>query len=207
MQEIINIYAGDIPENNSNYNGYLGLSLTQKNENHIQWDLTQLPLPFQDASIDSFQSEDVFEHIDYYKLVDIINDIYRILKPQALFRLSMPDYNCNILYERSVYDFYGNIVYDPSGGGTFENPGHVWFPSYDNVKLLLDKTLFGGNGSIEYLHYYADKENFVVKSIDYSKGYVKRTPDHDKRVQNPYRPMSIVVDLYKGYVSNVGSVR
>ena len=160
--------------------------------------MIQLPLPFDDNSVDSFQSEDVFEHINYDKLIDIINDIYRILKPNSLFRLSMPDYRCDVLYKRSIYDFYGNIVYDPGGGGTFENPGHVWFPNYDNVKTLLENTLFKNDGRIEYLHYWNNRESFVAKNIDYSKGYIKRTPDHDERVKNPYRPMSIVIDLYKG---------
>jgi SAM-dependent methyltransferase len=195
---VLKLYAGDITGNNLNYDGYLGLSLTQNNENHIKCDLTQLPLPFDDNSVDAFQSEDVFEHINYDKLIDIINDIYRILKPNSLFRLSMPDYHCDILYKRSIYDFNGNIVYDPGGGGTFENPGHVWFPNYDNVKTLLENTLFKNDGRIEYLHYWNNRENSVVKNIDYSKGYIKRTPDHDERVKKPYRPMSIVIDLYKG---------
>ena len=40
-------------------------------------------------------------------------------------------------------------------------------------------------------------ENPIVNKIDYSYGYISRTPDHDERVQTPYRPMSIVVDCYK----------
>ncbi len=37
----------------------------------------------------------------------------------------------------------------------------------------------------------------LLQKIDYSKGYIYRTPDHDSRVKNPYRPMSIVVDCHK----------
>ena len=196
--ENINLYAGDIPKNTDLYNNYLGLSLHQENEKHIKWDLTKLPFPFEDNSINIFQSEDVFEHINYNNLGSIIDEIYRILKPTALFRLSMPDYNCDILYKRSFYDYNGNLVYDPGGGGTFENPGHVWFPTYDKVKKLIDVTKFGKNGKVEYLQYYISKKKFVLSNIDYSKGYIQRTPDNDKRVQNPRRPMSIVVDLYKG---------
>lgn len=197
MNIIKKLYAGDIPKNELNYKDFIGLSLTQNNENHIKCDLTQLPLPFDDNSVDIFQSEDVFEHIEYNKLIYIINDIYRILKPNSLFRLSIPDYNCDILYKRSIYDFSGNIVYDPGGGGTFENPGHVWFPNYYNIKTLLENTLFHSKGKIRYLHYWINKEEFIINKIDYSKGYVQRTPDNDKRVQNPYRPMSIIIDLIK----------
>jgi len=50
------------------------------------------------------QSEDVMEHIEYDLLKNTINDIYRILKPGGLFRLSMPDYSCNVLYNQSEKD-------------------------------------------------------------------------------------------------------
>lgn len=193
------LYAGDLPTH-SNYKDLLGLSLTQKNQNHIMWDLTNLPLPFDDNSIDFFQSEDVFEHIPYKLLAQIFDEIYRVLKPNALFRLSVPDYNCDVLYKRSIYDYDGNIVFDPGGGGTFEEPGHVWFPVYDIVKSLVEQTKFYSLGKVEFLHYWTDKDSFNIKKIDYSKGYILRTPDHDQRVQNPYRPMSIVVDLFKAKI-------
>ena len=38
---------------------------------------------------------------------------------------------------------------------------------------------------------------YITNKIDYSLGYISRTPDNDDRVKNPYRPMSIVVDCYK----------
>ena len=74
--------------------------------------------------------------------------------------------------------------------------GHVWFPNYENVKTLLESTHFS-NDKINYLHYYDENKNPITNNIDYSLGYVKRTPDNDERVKTPYRPMSIVVDCYK----------
>jgi hypothetical protein len=101
------------------------------------------------------------------------------------------------LVERSIKDNNGNIIFDPEGGGTMENPGHLWYPRYDNVVSLLSKTKFNSNGEIKFYHYYEMNGKPVTKTIDYSKGFVHRTPDFDQRVQNPYRPMSIVVDLLK----------
>lgn len=66
---------------------------------------------------------------------------------------------------------------------------------YDIFKSLLESTDFA-NDKINYLHYY-DSNIPVTNKIDYSKGYISRTPDNDIRVQNPYKPMSIVVDCYK----------
>jgi len=50
---------------------------------------------------------------------------------------------------------------------------------------------------VEFLHYYDDTGKSIINDIDYTKGYICRTPDHDKRVQSPRRPMSIVVDANK----------
>lgn len=196
-QSRIKLYAGDVPDQ-PEYSDWIGLSLTQQNDRHIIHDITT-PLPFPNNSVDAFQAEDVIEHIQYHLLAPVINEIYRVLKPGALFRLSIPDYGCDVLRERSVKDVHGNIIFDPGGGGTPEDPGHVWFPRIESVYRLLEKTRFHTEGTMHFLHYWdMGRPTFVARPIDYSKGYIKRTPDHDERVKKPYRPMSIVVDLYKG---------
>jgi len=192
---VIRLYAGDVPEQKE-YEGLIGLSVSRNDLNHLRHDITH-PFPLMDNSVDSFQAEDVLEHIPHEKLLPVLNEIYRILKPDGFFRLSVPDYGCDVLQNRSIKDEKGQIVFDPGGGGTPENPGHVWFPRIDTVMQLLTKTKFHESGKIELLHYYNKDGTFVAKPIDYSKGPVMRTPDFDQRVQNPYRPMSLVIDLTK----------
>jgi len=195
--EVIYLYAGDVPQNKL-YTKYVGLSLSQTNAQHIKHDVTKkLPLP--NCCVDVYQSEDVFEHIELESLPSIINEIYRVLKPGGIFRLSLPDYRCDILYQRTKKDKNGEFQFDPEGGGDFLNGkvvkgGHVWFPKYEIVNELLNKTSFK---NVTFYHYYDESGKGVTKTIDYSKGHVMRTPDHDKRVQNPFRPMSIVVDCIK----------
>lgn len=191
----IRLYAGDIP-NFVEYEGLVGLSLNINDFRHIQHDIRH-PFLLADNSVDSFQAEDVFEHMAYDQIVPIINEVYRVLRPGANFRLSLPDYGCDMLIRRSIRDANQEIIFDPEGGGTPKHPGHVWFPRISDVRLLLQQTEFARYGKIEYLHYYNMTGSIVVNPIDYSKGYVQRTPDHDTRVQNPYRPMSIVTDLLK----------
>jgi SAM-dependent methyltransferase len=195
--ESIFLYAGDVP-NIPQYIKYIGLSLWQNNQNHIKHDITnrhELP----DNSVDIYQSEDVFEHIQYNMLPNVINDIYRILKPNGIFRLSVPDYVFDIFYERCQKDPYGEIQFDPGGGGKFvngkvTNGGHLWFPKYKLVLDLLNKTNFK---KIIFYHYYDENRKAVTHPIDYNIGYIQRTPDNDTRGQKPYRPMSIVVDCFK----------
>ena len=200
----IYLYLDDLSRQRRDYTNknFIGLSLTNNNEYHIQHDVTN-PIPLNDNTVDIVQSEDVMEHIEYNMLKNSINEIYRILKPGGLFRLSMPDYKCDILYNRSEKDSNGNVIFDQGGGGAYDRNnkkvirgGHVWFPVFSSVKSLLESTDFL-NDKINYLHYYDANNTPVINKIDYSKGYIIRTPDHDNRVKNPFRPMSIVVDCYK----------
>lgn len=192
------LYAGDIIGFESQFKGYVGLSLTTCNENHIKHDITE-PIPLKDNSVDRFQAEDVFEHIEIEKIPSIINEIYRILKPGGIFRLSIPDYRTDILRNRSLLNESGKIIFDPYGGGDFIdgkviNGGHIWFPIYEDVCDLLKKSLFT---QYTFYHYYDEKGIGILKPIDYSIGFIRRTPDHDDRVKNPLRPMSIVADCIK----------
>ena len=211
FEDIINsnniyLYLGGMNIQRREYTkkNFIGLSLTEwwENKYHIQHDATK-PIPLNDNTVDIVQSEDVMEHIEYDLLKDSINEIYRLLKPGGLFRLSIPDYNCDILYSRSEKDNNGNIIFDSGGGGNYDRinkrvieGGHVWFPTFSSVKSLLELTDFS-NDKINYLHYYDNNNTPVTNKIDYSNGYISRTPDNDNRVKNPYRPMSIVVDCYK----------
>jgi len=113
--------------------------------------------------------------------------------------LSLPDYGCDILRNRTQKNEAGKLLFDPGGGGDFVNGevingGHLWFPLYKTVKELLEKTRFQ---SIRFYHYYDESGRGVTNPIDYSIGHLIRTPDHDDRVKQPYRPMSIVVDCLK----------
>jgi SAM-dependent methyltransferase len=196
----IYLYAGDVPLHIKDFNSEqrIGLSLTQSDNRHIKHDIT-LKHDLPDNVVDIYQAEDVMEHIEKDKMVSIWNDIYRILKPGGLFRLSMPDYQCDVLWNRSQKDAKDEIIFDPGGGGSYYNGkvmngGHQWFPKYKIVYKLLMQSNFS---DFTFFHYYDEQNHPIAKPIDYSLGYISRTPDHDCRVQNPYRPMSIVVDCYK----------
>jgi len=202
----IDLYAGDIP-NMPEYRERqkVGLSLKQDDKWHIRHNITE-PLPIPDETIDSYQSEDVFEHIEYLKLPFVISEAYRVLKKGGLFRLSLPDYRCDVLFDRSIKDAEGKILFDPLGGGAYRRHrwifgerrvvrgGHVWFPKYESVAELLEAV---GFSTVEFLHYYDETGTAHTKPVNYAKGYVQRTPDHDVRVSSPFRPLSIVVDCFK----------
>lgn len=202
QKKFISLYAGDLPTMSNYRNNKVGLSLSRNDNFHIKHDVrNRLPIP--DNTVDIYQSEDVFEHIEYDLVKGIIFEIYRVLKKGALFRLSLPDYRCDILYKRSKKNIFNQIIFDPGGGGSLEknffytkviDGGHVWFPKYELVKKIFIGIPFS---EIKFLHYYDERGVSHTSPIDYSQCWVKRTPDNDERVRSPYRAMSIVVDCIK----------
>lgn len=195
------LYAGDLFPDAPQWSTHIGLTINRPNARNLAHDLTR-PMPIVDEAISVYQAEDVFEHIVYDAIAPIFEDIYRVLKSGGLFRLSVPDYRCDILRDRSVVNAAGDIVFDPGGGGRFENGavvggGHVWFPLYETVKALFDRSSFGTRGIVRFLHYIDADGTSKMNPIDYALGFVKRTPDHDARVADPRRVMSIVVDAWK----------
>ena len=180
----------------------VGVALNFSDSNHIHHDITK-PFALNDQSVDVIQSEDVMEHIEIDCVVEHLNEIHRLLKPNGYFRLSMPDYRNDILKQRTHKDENGKLIFDPGGGGSWDQVnkkvvggGHVWFPTYEVVYDLFEKSNFEMN-RIDWLHYYETDYKFIVKDIDHSFGHVHRTPDYDTRVQNPRRPMSMVIDAFK----------
>lgn len=180
---------------------FIGLSAFKDDSNNIFLDTNNTILDLPNDCVDIFQSEDSLDFYELSTVPSMINEIYRVLKPGGLFRLSLPDYNCDILYNRCKFTPDGNICFDPIVGGDYDeltnkisNGGKLWFANYNVVNEMLQKTNFE---IFDFLHYYEDRDNHVLNDIDYSLGFVSRTPDFDQRVQNPLRPLSIVVDCYK----------
>tara|TARA_A100001035_G_scaffold52023_1_gene37923 strand:+ start:825 stop:1547 length:723 start_codon:yes stop_codon:yes gene_type:complete len=202
--ENIYLYAGDLTVAQREYDerNWYGLSIIKSDKNHIYFDITN-KFPLKDNSVDVFCAEDVMEHIEYEKQLDIFNEIYRILKPNGVFRFSVPDFRCDLILQRTLKNKKGELMFDTGGGGKYSKirrkvikGGHVWFPVYESVKKIFDLSNFEEE-KVNFLHFYKSSDSFVLKDIDYSICFIRRTPDNDPRTANPRRPMSLVVDATK----------
>ena len=195
------LYAGRLFREEPQFREFVGLSFGLSSTNNIRHNMLD-PIPLKADSISVFQSQDVFEHIPKDRLPVVIDEIYRILKPGGLFRLSVPDYRFDGYRDRCIFDSSGSIVFDPGGGGDYVNGeivngGHVWFPTIDAVRSIIEQTRFFENGTVTYLQYTNPDGSSVLKPVDHSLCYVKRCPDNDPRSQFPRRAQSIIVDLIK----------
>ena len=196
------LYAGKLRRALPQFATHFGITPYYASTRNIHHDVSE-PFPIPDGSVDVFQSEDVFEHIELAKMVPIFNEIHRVLSPGALFRLSLPDYHLDLNIQRCERGPTGEILFDPAGGGQrvdgrITGGGHVWFPTIEIVRELFKKSAFAG-GIVKFLQYNNGDGTFKMDPIDYDVGYIQRTPDHDDRVSGRPRPISIVVDAYRAY--------
>jgi SAM-dependent methyltransferase len=114
----IYLYLGNLPMDEPQYKKgrFIGLALNPTHDREIMHDIRN-KFPFADESVSKIQSQDVFEHIEQRGLIPIFDEIYRILKKDGVFRLSVPDYNSPYYRKRCVYDQDGNILADLRMGG------------------------------------------------------------------------------------------
>jgi hypothetical protein len=204
------IYFGNLLPQEAQYKSdlFIGLALTKMYDKNIVHDATT-SLPFADNSIIGFQSQDVFEHIGYEKIRDILDDIFRCLRPGGIFRLSLPDYNSPLLKSRSLYDCEGNVLCDAAMGGSVKasmNGGldvnfaqggnsHLWFPTYRKVLHVIVSSRIRKCSSISIHQAWIDSKTYVCRDFDQTIMPVVRTPPRDMRANG--KPISIVIDFIK----------
>lgn len=210
LDTITYLYFGNLLPHEPQYTSGLfhGLALVPHFDRDIQHDATT-PLPFPDNAIRGFQSQDVFEHIAYDKLPAILDEIYRCLRPDGMFRLSLPDYNSPLLKDRSVYNSQGRILCDLAMGGhvacalqepirvTFDSGGdtHVWFPTYCKVLHLVMLSELRKCNAIAVHHAWLDPYDDICRPFDASVMPVSRAPPYDMRSGG--KPISIIIDFMK----------
>lgn len=204
------VYFGNLFPHEPQYlsGRFVGLALVPRFDRDLPHD-ARAGLPFADDSVAGFQSQDVFEHVEKEKIPGILDDIYRCMRPGAVFRLSLPDYNSPLLRRRSAYDHQGNVLYDVAMGGALKAgmageietvlpPGgdvHLWFPTYPELLALIIDSDIRRCRTIAFHHHWITPHDYVMRDFDQSLMPVSRTPPGDMRADG--KPISIVVDFVK----------
>ena len=205
------VYFGSLPVDEYQYSeaDFVGLALQPSHERELQHDLHD-PLPFEDESVEKLHAQDVLEHLQIEKVSSIFDEIYRVLVPGGVFRLSVPDYRSPLLRRRSVYDHNGRVVGDMMMGAyihydvsshtakaRFSKNGdaHIWFPTYEVVNELILQSRLRLCRTIEFWHYIHFDGTSVVRDFPHLEMPVKRCPPRDMRSGG--KPISIIVDFAK----------
>jgi SAM-dependent methyltransferase len=205
------LYFGSLGLHERQYQvpNFIGLALEPQHDREIRHDATAV-LPFTDASIAKVQSQDVFEHLPFEKVPFVLDEVYRVLRPGGVFRLSVPDYRSPVMKRRSVYDWRGRVTGDLLMGATtyldestgdarvrFSEDGHahIWFPRYELITHLIVKSEIRKSSEIKFYQFFLDDHSYLCEPIPENEMFVQRAVPHDRRAGGA--PTSIVVDFIK----------
>ena len=204
------LYYGSLGPHERQYAvpNFLGLALHPAHDREMAHDAVAA-LPFADGTIAKVQAQDVFEHLPFEKLPFVLDEIYRVLKPGGVFRLSVPDYRSPVLKRRSVYDYRGRVTGDLMMGATpyfdsatgdarmrFSEDGdaHLWFPRYELITHLVLKSDIRKAG-IHFYQGFIDDHSFLCEPVPENEMFVLRAAPHDRRANGA--PTSIIADFVK----------
>lgn len=204
------LYFGSLGLHERQYQvpNFVGLALHPAHDREVTHDATTA-LPFADSSIAKVQAQDVLEHLPLDKMPFVLDEIYRVLKPGGVFRLSVPDYRSPVLKRRSIYDARGRVTGDLLMGATpyfddttsdarvrFSEDGHahIWFPRYELVTHLILKSEIR-KSDIKFYQCFLDDHTYLCAPIPENEMFVQRAAPHDTRAGGA--PVSIVADFTK----------
>ena len=205
------LYFGSLGQQERQYQipEFIGLALHPAHDREIAHNAATDPLPFADNSIRKIQSQDVFEHIPFGRVGAVLDEVYRVLAPGGIFRLSVPDYRAPLLKQRSLFDARGRVTgdlmmgahayYDPASASARVRfaPGgdsHIWFPRYETVLHLIVHSAIR-HCAIRFWQVWLDEENHICDPFPEDGMFVRRAFPHDPRCDG--KPISIVADFVK----------
>ncbi len=135
------------------------------------------PFPLPDNSVTRIHCEDFLEHITREEIELLLEECFRLLKPGCRMRIGVPDYNNP-----------KDSLFLQQGRDT-RYPLHITLTRYSLMRDIIEQSSFQ---RYEFYHYWQEGI-FVAKDIDYSLGYVRRTPDNDIRCHASGLKQKIVV--------------
>jgi predicted SAM-dependent methyltransferase len=149
---------------NRHYEDWISVDIDVPSPWGIAHDLTKT-FPIEDCTVSAILSEHFFEHITYEQSRNLLNECFRILRPDGTMRIAVPDYGAprNKKFARQERD--------PN------HTDHLQFPTFLWAKKLCEDSPFESYTISNYW----ENDSFHYSEIDYSLGWIKRTADNDKR--------------------------
>jgi predicted SAM-dependent methyltransferase len=146
--------------------GYENYISVDENPSDAEWvvkhDLRK-PMPIPDACVSRIHTEDFIEHIYENEISPLLAECYRVLKHGGFMRIGVPDYN----NPKDVFCLKAG--HDPRW------PKHRTLTTFPLITQILKESPFS-----RFVFYaYWDQGRYNSNEIDYSKGMIRRTPDHD----------------------------
>lgn len=106
------------------------------------------PLPFDENSIDYIYNEHFFEHFSYMDGKKMVNDWYRILKPNGILRMAMPsiEETIRVYNDKELFDDIRTKLNDKTRtrgifiNKVFRSFGHRFLYDKETLRVLLEES-------------------------------------------------------------------
>lgn len=142
--------------------------------------LNKFPWPWEDNSIDEILAYDVLEHLDNF--IASLEEIYRILKPGGICRLSVPYWNSWCAYSDPTHKrgFHETAFYffDPRSPYCLERP-YYSFARFEIVSEEFILSPLGPYYSIPFIREIRIKNRYVKKIVGIVGNYFISNLIHD----------------------------
>lgn len=114
------------------------------NYSHIKYhNITKFE--FEDNTIDLIYASHVFEYFDRDECINVLNEWKRVLKPNGILRLAVPDFEiCSKLYNEKKYDLdrFASMFYGKWKINDDLIAYHKTIYDYKSLKTILEKAEF-----------------------------------------------------------------
>jgi predicted SAM-dependent methyltransferase len=116
-------------------NNWINIDIREECKPDIVCDISE-SLPFDDNSVDFVRAWDILEHIPTGKTIHMIEEIWRVLKPEGIFEFFVPS---------------------TDGRGAFQDPMHVSYWNINSWLYFVDP---------DYRHLYGIKADFQAHVLE-----------------------------------------
>lgn len=162
----INLHLGC---GNKSIDGFINIDALKTDETDLVLDLKDITKYFSNNSVDYIYACHIIEHLSRHTYQDVLKNLYYILKPGGLIRISVPDFEALAGYyieTKNLNEIRGTLF----GGQKDEFDYHKWTWDFDSLQAELSSV--GFNNIKRYDPHTTSHANIRDWSIDY-------VPRHD----------------------------
>lgn len=127
--------------------GWEGIDIVDFGQKYVH-NLEKVPWPIEDESCEELRAMQTLEHIHQDKVLDVMNECWRILKHDTKFHIAVPKFpSDNAVQDPTHYSFWvvKSFTYYFAG----KHPGNAQY--YDSLKRPMRKWAIANDGKENYL--------------------------------------------------------